>query len=82
MKEIIKIRDQLTEKIRKESMRLFRLAWKAEQHGCSKTLVEEIRNEARWLDTTAQVYPEKVLCWDFEYKYEYKFKYMFRLGGK
>lgn len=78
MKEINEIRKQLREKAKKESQRLFRLARKADKHGCSGTLVEEIRNEARWLDTTAQAYPERVLCWDFEYE----FKCAFRLGGK
>lgn len=78
MKRIQDMRDELKEMAEKEAVRLWRLARRAEKKGCSGTLVAEIREEANWLHTTAQAYPERMLSWDFEYKH----KYSFRLGGK
>lgn len=77
MKELKAIRNMLIEMAEKETTQLFRLAWRAKNHGCKPETVEAIQNEARWLHDTATAYPERLLRWQFEYD----FKYAFRLGG-
>lgn len=77
MKELREISNKLKEMAEKEASQLFRLAWRANAHGCKPETVEAIRNEARWLHETATAYPDRLLRWEFEYD----FKYAFRLGG-
>lgn len=74
MKELEEIRWRLKEKAEKEAHRLWRIARRAWKHGCSKELIREIREEARWLHGTAQAYPERMLDWEFEYKFKYAFR--------
>lgn len=74
MKRLIEIRYTLIGMAESESMKLFRLAWKAKKHGCSERLVEEIRSEARWLHETAAAYPERLITWDFEHNFKFAFK--------
>lgn len=57
-----------------ESMRLFRLARRAEKHGCSAQLVNAIREEGRWLNTECQSYPDRIVYWKTEYDKKYVFK--------
>lgn len=74
MNELRNIRSQLIEMAEKEATNLFRLAWRAKEHGCQPKTVEAIRNEARWLHDTATAYPERLISWDFEYKFKYAFR--------
>ena len=60
MKRLIEIRYTLIDMAEAESKKLYRLAWRAEEHGCSNRLVDEIRSEARWLHGTATAYPERL----------------------
>lgn len=74
MKRLIEIRYTLIDMAEAESKKLYRLAWRAEEHGCSNRLVDEIRSEARWLHGTATAYPERLITWDFEYNFKFAFK--------
>lgn len=74
MKELDAIKNYLEEKAEKEAYRLWRIARRALKHKCSQQLVNEIREEANWLHTTAQAYPERLLEWNFEYKFKYAFR--------
>lgn len=74
MKELDAIKNYLEEKAEKEAYRLWRIARRALKHKCSQRLVNEIREEANWLHTTAQAYPERLLEWNFEYKFKYAFR--------
>lgn len=74
MKELKAIRRKLKGMAEKEAVRLFRLARRAEKHGCRPKTVEKIREEARWLHETATVYPDRLLRWQFEYEMKYAFK--------
>ena len=53
---------------------IFRLARRAAAHGCRLETVEKIREEERWLHETATAYPDRLLCWQFEYEMKYAFK--------
>lgn len=74
MKELKAIRRKLKDMAEKEAKRLFRLAWRAQAHGCRPQTVEKIREEARWLHETATAYPDRLLRWQFEYEMKYAFK--------
>ena len=74
MKELKEIRNKLKEKAEREATKLWRMARKAQQHGCSSKLVHEIREEANWLHGTATAYPDRLIHWEFEYKYKYAFR--------
>lgn len=74
MKELQKISNQLKEKASREALRLWRIARRAKKHGCSQKLINEIREEANWLNTTAQAYPDRLLDWEFEYGTKYAFR--------
>lgn len=74
MKRINEIRQELKEMAEKEATKLFRLAWRAEEHGCKRETVEAIRDEARWLHETAQAYPDRIVHWEFEYKFKFAFR--------
>ena len=47
VKKLRKIREQLVEIAEQEATKLFRLARRAETHGCSNETVEAIRGEVR-----------------------------------
>lgn len=74
MKRINEIRQELKEMAEQEATRLYRLARRAEKKGCKQELVTEIRDEAHWLHTTAQAYPERIVHWQFEYLFKYAFR--------
>lgn len=74
MKQLREIRRNLTDIARVESMKLFRLARKAEKHGCSEKLVDEIRGEARWIWNIGDSSPEMLLSWEFVYRFKFAFK--------
>lgn len=74
MKELKAIREQLERMAEEEATRLFRLAWRAQVHGCRPGTVKEIREEAQWLKETATTYPDRLLRWQFEYEMKYAFK--------
>lgn len=76
-KQLRDIRYQLKDMAEKEATQLFRLAWRAQRHGCKRETVEKIREEARWLHETGTAYPERLIDYDFEYKFQYAFK----IGG-
>ena len=69
IKSLFKIRCELEEMAEKEAFKLYRLAWRAKNHGCSDRTVEEIREEARQLHMTA--YPEMLLdpCKTWKYAF-------------
>lgn len=65
------IRSQLCEIAEKEATKLYRLAWRMQQHGCKAENVETCRNEARTLHMTG--YPERLLRSDIVWKYAFKY---------
>lgn len=58
-KELRKIKNQLQDIAKAESMKLFRMARRLEKHGGSPETVNRIREEAFTLHNTG--YPEKVI---------------------
>lgn len=72
VKKLRKIREQLVEIAEQEATKLFRLARRAETHGCSNETVEAIREEARELYMTG--YTEGLLdpckIWKFAFRQE------------
>ena len=59
VKKLRKIREQLVEIAEQEATKLFRLARRAEAHGCSNEMVGAIREEAIEIYPTG--YPERLL---------------------
>lgn len=57
--DIRAIRSQLRELAEQEATKLFRLAWRAQRHGCSPETVRAIREEARELHMSG--YPERLV---------------------
>lgn len=74
MKRLEEIKQELRNMAEKESMKLFRIARRAEKKNCSSELINSIQEEAYWLLHTAMIYPERILKWDFEYTHKYMFK--------
>ena len=70
-KRLEEMRIELCEIAEKEATKLYRLAWKAQEHGVDKRVVETLRREANELHMTA--YPERLL--DPFKKWEYAFKF-------
>lgn len=67
------IRYELIEIAEAEATKLFRMAWRAQKHGCNPETVEKIRSEARLLHMTG--YPERLLDTFYRAKnFEYAFK--------
>lgn len=73
-KRFREMRYELVDMAKAEAYRLWRLARKANEHGCSNELVAAIREEANWLHTTGRSYPERLLGWQFQYEFKYAFK--------
>lgn len=71
---INKIRIELGEMARKEATNLFRLARRAEAHGVSAKIVNEIREEAWELYNTLDVYTERLLTYEYISKTKYAFR--------
>lgn len=70
VKKLRKIREELEEIAEQEATKLFRLAWRAKDHGCSDETVEAIRNETRELHMTG--YPERLLDPFKTWKYAFR----------
>lgn len=70
------IRQELINMAAEEAKFLWRMARKAKQHGCSRKLVAEIREEADWCHNTAKSYPDRLIYWkrDFNMKYAFKIR--------
>lgn len=70
-RDIRAIREQLCEIAEAEATKLYRLAWRMEEHGCSAANVAKVREEAWELHMTA--YPERLLdpfrAWSYAFKY-------------
>lgn len=73
MKELKEIKQKLEEIIERKYIRLWRLARRAENKGCSPALVNAIRNEG-WEIYHMRNYPERILTWQNEYTLKYAFK--------
>ncbi|MSS88654.1 hypothetical protein FYJ45_10205 [Eisenbergiella tayi] len=69
-KELRKIKNQLQDMAKAESMKLFRMARRLEKHGGSPETVNRIREEAFTLHNTG--YPERLL--DEFIKWEFAFR--------
>lgn len=74
MKRLEQMRIELEEMATREAIKLWRIARTADKKGCSKELVQAIRDEANWLHTTGQANPHRLLHWKFEYEFKYAFK--------
>jgi len=59
---------------KKEAYKLWRLAWKAQRHGCSAETVEAIREEARTLYTEMAAYPDRLIYWKTKNRFKFAFK--------
>ena len=68
--DLQRIRDQLCEIAEKEATRLYRLAWRMQEHGCSQKAINKVREEARALHMTGC--PERLI--DDSVSWEYAFK--------
>lgn len=70
------MRYELIEIAEKEATRLWRLARRAEKHGVSKEVINNIREEATMMYSTMRAYPERLLTIDCGYpiKFEYAFR--------
>lgn len=73
-KELREITQRLKEMAQKEAYKLWRLARKAQRHGCSAKLVEAIREEGTRLYNEMQTYPDRLVYWKTEYEFKYAFK--------
>ena len=69
--DIRELLEQARDITKKEAMVLYRMARRAEAHGCSTDLVEAIREEARFLDNSH--YPQFLFnpfeVWHFAFHY-------------
>ena len=64
---------QLRAMVEKEATKLYRLAWRAQAHGCKPETVAAIREEARFLESHSFD-----AAWMFEWDTKYTTTYMFR----
>lgn len=71
--KVRELRYQLQDIAEQEANKLYRLAWRMLDHGCSSEDVQKCRDEARKLHTEITSYPERL--WDSNIKWEYAFKY-------
>ena len=69
-RDLAEIRNTLTEISEKEATYLYRLAWRMQDHGCSKEAIDQVREEARLLHLSG--YPERLLDPFREWKYAFK----------
>lgn len=74
-KRIESIRNELKEMAEKEAHYLWRMARRAWKHGCSKELINKIREEANWCHTTAKAYPDRLIHWKSDYDLKFAFKH-------
>lgn len=73
-KRVDEIRKELIEMAKKEAQFLWRMARKAEEHGCSADLIKEIMGEAGWCCITSTAYPERLVDRNIAYDLKYAFK--------
>lgn len=74
MERLRQIRNELSQMSEREAIKLWRIARQAEKRNCSVELIRAIREEANWLHTNGQSYPERLLEWRFEFIFKYAFK--------
>lgn len=74
-KRLETMRNELKEMAIREAIKLWRLARRAEKHGVSKEVINDIREEGFIMNNTMTSYPDRLLEWNFKYKYKYAFKY-------
>lgn len=72
-KRLNEIGDELRHMAEHESMKVFRMARRAEKKGCSADLVNAIRNEGHDLYNNYMSYPERLLDWRTKSKLKYAF---------
>lgn len=72
-KKLNAIKSELEQMAKREALRVWRMARRAESHGCSKALVNEIRNEGSDLYNNYGTYPERLLEWTTKNKLKYAF---------
>lgn len=70
-RDIRMINDDLREICQNEANKLYRLAWKMQEHGCKPENVQKCRSEAEWLNNTG--FPWDVLnpftVWEYAFQY-------------
>ena len=72
-KRLNDIHYELREMAERESMKVFRMARRAESKGCSRELVNEIREEGHNLYSNYTSYPERLLDHNAKSKLKYAF---------
>lgn len=72
--ELYEISCQLEEIARTEAYSLWRIAREAERRGCSRALVNALREEG-WAVWDARSDPHRLI----DYRFYYRFKYAFRI---
>lgn len=70
--DLYEINRKLEEIMEAEATKLYRLAWRAERHGCSRELINEIREEARLLHRVGGMRTEFILDPFRYWKYAFK----------
>lgn len=71
--ELYEISFQLEEIARAEATNLWRIAREAERHGCSRALVDGLRNE-EWAVWQARNSPHQLIDPIFYYRFKYAFR--------
>lgn len=70
-RELRAIRSQLMDMAEKEATKLYRLAWRMTEHGCSKESIRKCREEANKLHMTG--YPERIIdpfvTWEYAFRF-------------
>lgn len=73
MKKLNEMRYELEAMAEKEAYKWWRIARRAEAHGCSTQLVNEIREDADYAWYTLKTYPDRVLSWKLPFEHKYIF---------
>ena len=68
-RDIRNIRYALCDIAEAEATKLYRLAWRMQEHGCDPTHIRKCREEASELHMTG--YPERVITGTWEYAFKY-----------
>ena len=70
-KELKEMRNSLQEIAEREATKLYRLAWRMQDHGCLSANIQKCRQEAHELHMTG--YPERLLdpfrVWNYAFKF-------------
>lgn len=75
MNRLESIRYDLIMMAERESMKLFRLARKSQEHGLSNECINNIREEGFIMHDTMKAYPERLLNTNLMERFKYAFKY-------